>query len=54
MIMEELEDAGWEASDERSKEEYSDKDIKAMFEQADTERRDSEELVAIPRKVNGF
>ena len=45
--MEELEEAGWESNRE-SNEDISYKEVKKMFEQADTERRD---LVAVPRKV---
>ena len=45
--MEELEEAGWETNRE-SNEDISFKEVKAMFEQADTERID---LVAVPRKV---
>ena len=45
--MEELEEAGWESNREIN-EDISYKEVKAMFEQADTARRD---LVAVPTKV---
>ena len=52
--MEELEDAGWKATENKTDDEIKDIDMKEMFDEADQERRDSQDLVAIPRKVVGF
>ena len=49
--MEELEEAGWKATENKDENEFKDIDIKTLFDEADQERRDSEDLVAIPRKV---
>ena len=49
--MEELVDAGWEVTENKTEDEIKDIDMKAMFDAADEERRDSQDLVAIPRKV---
>ena len=48
--MEELEEAGWKATENKNEVEIKDIDIKAMFDEADQERRDSEDLV-VPKKV---
>ena len=45
--MEELEEAGWRAAEENK-----DIDMKAMFDEADKERRNSGEIIPIPRKVS--
>ena len=52
--MEELAEAGWKASENMTDDEINDIDLKEMFEEADQERRDSQDLVAIPRKVLMF
>ena len=52
--MEELEEAGWKATENKSDEEIKDIDMKEMFDAADQERRDSQDLVAVPRKVIRF
>ena len=49
--MEELVDAGWKVTENKTEDEIKDIDMKAMFDAADEERRDSQDLVAIPRKV---
>ena len=49
--MEELEEAGWKASGKQNEEGISDHEIQAMFEEADIERRNSEVLAVVPRKV---
>ena len=49
--MEELVDAGWEVTENKTEDEIYDIDMKAMFAAADEERWDSQDLVAIPRKV---
>ena len=52
--MEELEEAGWKASENMTDEEIKDIDLNEMFEEADQERRDSPDLVVIPRKFIMF
>ena len=52
--MEDLEDAGWNIDENKTEEEINDIDMMAMFDDADQERRDSQELVALPRKVINF
>ena len=52
--MEELEDAGWKATEKKTNNEIKDLDMKEMLDEADQERSDSQDLVAIPRKVVEF
>ena len=52
--MEDLKDAGWNIDENKTEEEINDIDMKAMFDNADQERRDSQDLVAFPRKVINF
>ena len=52
--MEDLEEAGWKATENKTDEEITEIDMKEMFAEADQERRDSQDLVTIPRKVVGF
>ena len=52
--MEELEEAGWKATENKTDDEIKDIDMKEMFAEADQERRDSQDLVAIPKKVLWF
>ena len=52
--MEELEDAGWKATENKTDEEITEIDMKEMFAEADQERRDSQDLDAIPKKVLWF
>ena len=52
--MEELEEAGWKATENKTDEEIKDIDMKEMFDAADQERRDSQDLVAVPRRVIRF
>ena len=49
--MEELEEAGWTEAENKDEEEIKDINMKAMFDEADKKRRDSQDLVIIPRKV---
>ena len=49
--MEELEEAGWIATENKTDDEVKEIYMKDIFEEADQERRDSQDLVAIPRKV---
>jgi hypothetical protein len=52
--MEELKEAGWKATENKTVDDIKDIDMKEMFDEADQERRDSQDLVIIPRKVVGF
>ena len=49
--MEELEETGWKSTANKNEEELKDVDMKILLDEADKERRDSQDLVAIPRKV---
>ena len=52
--MKELEEAGWEATGNKTDDEIKNIDMKEMFDEADQERRNSHDLVAVPRKVVGI
>jgi hypothetical protein len=52
--MEELEEAGWKAKENKTDEEIKDIDMKEMFDAADQERRNSQDLPAVPRRVMRF
>ena len=49
--MKDLEVAGWKIDENKTEDKINDIDMKAMFDDADQERRDSQDLVAFPRKV---
>ena len=48
--MEELESHGWKADLAQETEDINDIDMKAMFKDADNQRRDSVELVVAPSR----
>ena len=49
-----MKEAGWEVNENNNGEdEMNDIDIHAIIEEADQERRSSEDLAAVPRRVRG-
>ena len=49
--MGDLVDAGWKVTELKNEEEIKDIDMKAMFDDAEVLRRNSKEIVDIPKKV---
>ena len=49
-----MKEAGWEVNaNDNGEDEMNDIDIHAIIEEADQERRSSEDLVTVPRRVRG-
>ena len=46
-----MKEAGWEVNGNNGDDDINDIDIHAIIEEADQERRSSEDLVAVPRRV---